>query len=187
MTIGKLWLTKGCGTLSRQFLIKKFYIDQHQYMERGIMKIIKQLVIAALVIVGFSAQAIAEGMEVSVARAQFAQSIEDREPQGRTVELSNNVGKVYFFTELRGMNGKSVTHRWVYGGEPRAAVTFNVGSNRWRVWSSKNLQPEWTGLWTVSVVDEEGNVLAEESLNYVTAEVIVENSETEMVGDAPAQ
>jgi hypothetical protein len=40
-------------------------------------------------------------------------------------------------------------------------VNFNVGSNRWRSYSSKNLLPEWTGIWTVSVIDDKGNVLTE--------------------------
>jgi len=153
------------------------------------MKMIKQLFVTALVFIGFSAQAYAEG---SVARAAFAQSIVDREPVDQVVELSNDVKKVYFFTELRGLKDKSVTHRWEYKGEPHAAVTVNVGANRWRTWSSKNLQPNWTGAWTVSVVDEEGNVLSEETLNYVEAEVTeqadqMEHAEHEMVGDTPAE
>jgi len=137
------------------------------------------IAVAALATLGFSTQVLAEG---SAARALFAQSIVDREPVDQTVELSNDTGKVYFFTELRGLNGKSVTHRWEYAGEPHAAITFNIGSDRWRTWSSKNLEPSWTGVWTVSVVDEDGNVLAEENLNYVAAE-----NTAEMVGDAPAE
>ncbi len=129
---------------------------------------IKQLITAAaLAALAFSTQVYAEG---SVARATFAQSVEDREPVDKIEKLTNDNSKVYFFTELRGMKGQSVTHRWEHAGEPRAAVTFNVGANRWRVWSSKNLQPEWTGTWTVTVVDEEGNVLEEKNLNYVAAE-----------------
>ena len=150
------------------------------------MKIIKQLAVSAIVLIGFSTQAYAEG---SVARATFAQSIVDREPVDQVVELTTDVKKIYFFTELRGLNGKSVTHRWEYAGEPQAAITVNVGSDRWRTWSSKNLQPNWTGIWTVSVVDEEGNVLSEENFKYVTAEAgeMAEHSEHEMVGDAPAE
>ena len=152
------------------------------------MKMIKGLItVVVLATLGFSAQALAE---VGAARALFAQSIVDREPVDQTVELTNDISKVYFFTELQGLNGKSVTHRWEYAGEPHAAVTFNIGSDRWRTWSSKNLEPGWTGVWTVSVVDEDGNVLAEESLNYVAAEATDatdESAATEMVGDAPAE
>ena len=129
---------------------------------------IKKLITAvAFVALGFSAQANAEG---SAARAVFAQSVVDREPVDEVTELTNDNSKIYFYTDLRGLKGQTVTHRWEHAGEPRAAVTFNVGANRWRVWSSKNLQPEWTGVWTVSVVDEEGNVISEESLNYTAAE-----------------
>ena len=147
---------------------------------------IKQLISAVVfVALGFSAQANAEG---SVARAAFAQSIVDREPVDPTEELSNDNNKIYFFSELRGMKGQSITHRWEYAGEAHATVTFNVGANRWRVWSSKNLQPEWTGTWNVSVVDEEGNVLSEKSLNYVAAEAeSSEMSHGEMAHEMPAE
>ncbi|MDH3355816.1 MAG: DUF2914 domain-containing protein [Chromatiales bacterium] len=132
-------------------------------------------------VAGASVTVHAEG---SAARALFAQLIVDREPVDQIVELTNDNSKVYFFTELRGLKGQSVTHRWEYDGKPQAAVTFNVGANRWRVWSSKNLQPGWTGLWTVSVLDEAGNVITEETLNYVSAE---DRVETEMVEEMPAQ
>ena len=145
------------------------------------MKMMKTIMTAATIaVLGFTAQAFAEG---SAARALFAQSIVDREPVGEVVEMANDTSKIYFYTELRGLKGQSITHRWEYGGEPHAAVSFNIGSNRWRTWSSKNLQPNWTGLWKVSVVDEGGNVLAEETLNYVTAEASAESMEHDMEHD----
>jgi hypothetical protein len=68
---------------------------------------------------------------------------------------------VYFFTEFSGLKGKVVKHRWEYDGKVMGEVNFNVGSNHWRSYSSKNLLPEWTGIWTVSVIDDKGKVLTE--------------------------
>lgn len=129
------------------------------------MKIIKGIFTAALFLASFSTMA-ADG----VARATFATAIQDREPVDQVGQLTNDNGVVYFFTELQGLEGQTVTHRWEHGGEVRAEVSFTVGGNRWRVWSSKNLQPGWLGEWQVSVIDEGGNVMSQESFAYVPAD-----------------
>ena len=59
-----------------------------------------------------------------------------------------------------------MTHRWIYFGDVMAEVSFYVGGDRWRVWSSKNLLPEWRGDWNVVVLDDAGNVLHEDTLIY---------------------
>ncbi|MBN1379669.1 MAG: DUF2914 domain-containing protein [Gammaproteobacteria bacterium] len=105
----------------------------------------------------------------SVARAAFATDIQDHEPVDQISSLTNDTSKVYFFTELTDLQGQQAVHRWEYNGEVVAEVPFNVGGNRWRVWSSKNLQPEWTGGWKVSVVNGSGDVIAIQSLQYEAA------------------
>lgn len=128
------------------------------------MKIVTSVFAAIILLTGLSVQA-----ESGVARAVFATDIQDREPVDQIGQLTNDNSSVYFFTEIRGLEGQTVTHRWEHGGEVRAEVNFNVGGNRWRVWSSKNLQPNWLGEWKVSVVDAGGNVLSQESFAYVPA------------------
>ena len=128
------------------------------------MKNIQRIFAAVLLSASCSVMA-ADG----VARASFTTAIQDREPADQVGQLTNDTGVVYFFTELRGLEGQTVTHRWEHGGEVRAEVSFNVGGNRWRVWSSKNLQPGWLGEWQVSVVDEGGNVMSQESFAYIPA------------------
>ncbi|WP_170165000.1 DUF2914 domain-containing protein [Inmirania thermothiophila] len=120
--------------------------------------------VAALVLALAAAQA-----GGAVARAVFTTGITGREPVDRVVELPNDQRRVYYFTELVGLAGQTVTHRWEYGGRVMAEVAFRVGGPRWRVWSSKNLLPQWTGEWRVAVVDEAGRVLAEDRFNYVDA------------------
>ena len=150
------------------------------------MRNVQTLFFLLLFVLGAALSAVAHA-EATVVRALFAQSIIDREPVDQTDELSNDNNKIFFFTELRGLSGKRITHRWEYAGEPRAAVTFRVVANRWRTWSSKNLQLGWTGVWTVLVVDEEGNVLAEKSLNYVAAESNSKKIENKIAGEEPAE
>ncbi len=101
-----------------------------------------------------------------VKRAVFTSGIENREPVDRLLSLSNNVTEVIFFTELRDLQGHRVVHRWTHGDRTMAEVGFDVGGPRWRVWSSKRLDPAWVGEWRVQVVDQDGTVLAEERLQY---------------------
>jgi hypothetical protein len=99
-------------------------------------------------------------------------------------QLSNDNTQIYFFTEIKSMSGHVITHRWEQDGEVRAEVTFNVGGDRWRVWSSKSLEPSWLGEWQVSVVDEGGNVIAQESFAYIPAG---QEQTVEQAGDSPAE
>ena len=98
--------------------------------------------------------------------AQFTTGIEDREPVDQITFVKSGVEKVYFFTDLRGLNGQTIQHRWVHAGEMKAAVFFEVRGPRWRVWSSKELLPDWIGDWTVEIVTSEGEVLAAETFTY---------------------
>jgi hypothetical protein len=58
---------------------------------------------------------------------------------------------------------------WERDGAEVARVPFYVGGARWRVYSSKQLDPEWTGEWSVTVVDESGRELHQEGFSYVPA------------------
>lgn len=104
-----------------------------------------------------------------IARAQFTTAIQDREPTDDITTLSNSNDKVYFFTELVNFEGSTITHRWEYQGKTMAEVNIRVGSNRWRAYSSKSLKPDWTGTWTVTILDESGTTLKTSSFEYVSA------------------
>jgi len=100
----------------------------------------------------------------------FTTAIVDREPQDDLDSLPNDHEMVYFFTELKDLAGQQVTHRWEYNGQVMAEVSFDVGADRWRTQSSKNLQSIWLGDWTVTVVDAEENVLSTHKFEYTVAE-----------------
>jgi hypothetical protein len=105
----------------------------------------------------------------TVVRAVFTTTVTDREPADQITSLTNDVQQVYFYTELKDLEGQTVTHKWEHAGEVKAAVSFDVKAPRWRVWSSKTLDPSWTGEWTVSVIDGSGATLAQAKLNYEKA------------------
>jgi hypothetical protein len=98
--------------------------------------------------------------------AQFTTAIENREPVDQVTFVSNDVKTIYFYSDLRGFEGQTVTHRWLHDGETRAEVEFEVGGPRWRVWSSKDLLEDWIGDWTVEIVSAAGEVVAAETFTY---------------------
>lgn len=111
-----------------------------------------------------------EVSSAAVARSQFAHDIVEREPVDAIDSVfyatGNDTDKIYYFTELVGLNGKTISHRWEYEGEVVATVAFDIGSDRWRVYSSKTLLPSMTGQWRVVVVDAEGNALQVGEFRY---------------------
>ena len=114
----------------------------------------------------------------SVTRATFTTAVAEREPVGSIDKLTADTDKVYYFTELRGMAGQTVTHRWEYNGKVMAEVPFTVSGPRWRVYSSKNLQEGWTGEWKVSVIDQAGSTLAVNTFTYEKAAAAPASADT---------
>lgn len=104
-----------------------------------------------------------------VSRAAFTTAIQDREPTDEISSATTDSNTVYYFTELKNLQNQAITHRWEYNGEVMAEVKFNVGGPRWRVWSSKQLQDDWTGAWKVSVINAAGEVINTQNLEYQKA------------------
>lgn len=102
-------------------------------------------------------------MPGEVVRSTFTSSVEQREPVDTIMSLACDQGQVYYFTELRNLEGHVVTHRWEYDGAVMADIKINVDGPRWRAWSSKRLMPDWLGEWSVQVFDDTGRVLARDS------------------------
>lgn len=102
----------------------------------------------------------------AVARAQFTTGIVDREPVDQVVVVSPPVTEVYFFTDLRHLEGREVQHRWSYRGSVVSMKPFEVKGERWRVFSKNIIKPDQTGEWSVTVVDESGWPLYTELFLY---------------------
>ena len=105
-----------------------------------------------------------------VARATFTTGVIDREPQDSIRSISNDNVEIFFFSEIRDGSGATIIHRWEWNGQMMAEVPFEVGGPRWRIFSSKTLDPSWLGEWTVLLVDAAGQVLSRESFRYTEAE-----------------
>lgn len=106
----------------------------------------------------------------SVARAIITSGISDREPVNELTSVGGDVPLVYLFTELRGMQGERITHRWEHDGQVVSEVGFDVKGQRWRVWSSKTVPAGTTGAWKVHVVNSSGEVLTTREFTCGTAQ-----------------
>ncbi|MGO3346706.1 MAG: DUF2914 domain-containing protein [Marinomonas sp.] len=129
--------------------------------------ILFRLIFASVISFAMTLPAWAEG---TVARAVFSSDVIDREPiddLGKVVYVKyGDIQRVYFFTDLRDMSGSQVSHRWKLDGDVMAEVSFEVGGDRWRVWSSKRLMPGFDGTWTAEVV-QDGKVIDSRSFRYI--------------------
>lgn len=106
----------------------------------------------------------------SVARAIITSGISEREPVDELTSVGADVPLVYLFTDLRGMQGERITHRWEHDGQVVSEVGFDVKGQRWRVWSSKTIPAGTTGAWKVHVVNSAGDILTTREFTCGTAQ-----------------
>jgi hypothetical protein len=85
---------------------------------------------------------------------------------GPAVALPIRLGRgearmVYFFTELRGLAGRPIAHRWQWEGRIVQDRAVRPASQAWRAYTAKAI--DRPGSWQVAVVDTAtGSVLAEQ-------------------------
>ncbi len=104
-------------------------------------------------------------LDERVARAQLTSNVVNREPVDMLLSPVKAAGRdaLYFFTDIRDLGGRTVTHRWEYDGNVVASIPFQIGGDRWRVYSRKSIAPGQTGSWTVTASAPDGTVLARDS------------------------
>ena len=96
----------------------------------------------------------------SVKRAIICTGIANHEPIDSMTNIPATTGKVFFFTEIAGLEGKTIKHRWIKDGSKVADIRLSVASNRYRCHSSRSVSGK-TGNWTAQVLDEDGKTLKE--------------------------
>jgi hypothetical protein len=102
-----------------------------------------------------------------VTQAVFTSAVINREPIDRLSSLTNDKTRVYYFTEIQNMAGQTVRHRWEYQGEIVLDYQFEIGTDSWRIYSVKTLDPEWVGEWKASAVDAAGSSLSVNTFTYL--------------------
>ncbi|MFZ5979317.1 MAG: DUF2914 domain-containing protein [Candidatus Zixiibacteriota bacterium] len=93
---------------------------------------------------------------------QLCGGIVDRMPVEPAETFSADVENVYLWCKVTGaLDSTSIFVNWYYQDKEMASVELPVKSAFWRTWSSKRIQPEWVGDWTVRVLNKNGNGIKE--------------------------
>ncbi|MDH4274314.1 MAG: DUF2914 domain-containing protein [Gammaproteobacteria bacterium] len=107
-----------------------------------------------------------DGATGEVVRAQLTSAIHAREPVDQ-LDLTNvKQTQLYYFTEIKGMAGKFIMHRWEHQGQIKHEQRLQVGSARYRTYSRKTLNPHLVGEWKVSVLNSKGVVLNSSTFTF---------------------
>lgn len=101
-----------------------------------------------------------------VAMAQFTTGLSHRRPADEVNSVENADNPISFYTQVHNMAGQTVTHRWMYGGEVRYEVVFEIMADNWRFWSKQILPRELAGKWTVELVNQNNEVMESRTLDY---------------------
>jgi hypothetical protein len=124
-----------------------------------------QSVCGLMLILTLCLSANAEAGEIR--RALFTTGIDNREPVTIVDSIdSTSSNSISFYTEITNMSGQTITHQWTHLDKVMFEKTFEVKAERWRVWTSKTLIPNWTGTWTVNVLDADRELLTSKSFEY---------------------
>mgnify|MGYP003675289861 CR=1 FL=1 len=99
-----------------------------------------------------------------VVRALLTRAIQQQEPIDTVSEVWLNRGiseHIYFFVQLRDLNGQRVSVHWYYQDREVAKVNLRIGNQNWRTNASKILSKARLGAWRVAIHDQSGNQLAQ--------------------------
>ncbi len=108
-----------------------------------------------------------------VSRARLVTAMNKREPVGNSVDKikvseGNDIVRVYYFTEVNGLAGKTITYRWLHNGNLIFSKNVNVkGNYTWRSYIGKIIPETMTGSWVVEVIDSENNLLVKKGFEAV--------------------
>ncbi|MDX2416538.1 MAG: DUF2914 domain-containing protein [Xanthomonadales bacterium] len=114
--------------------------------------------------------------DVTVSRAEFAKTIESREPVDIAGDINNAEDVGYFYSVIAGAKRPlTIIHYWFADGLPMVVEELEVGpSERWRTWSSKGGTNSDASQWEVLVVEKEsGCILASKSIHTLESETPV--------------
>lgn len=106
-----------------------------------------------------------------VSRAVLTTGIKDREPIDvlkDNLKRTEFVEKLYFFTEIKNMQGSTIHHLWFHQDQLMAEIPLPISAVRYRTYSSKNIMPSQTGQWRVEVVTQDSQLLAQKSFRIIS-------------------
>ncbi|ALU43714.1 DUF2914 domain-containing protein [Pseudoalteromonas rubra] len=105
-----------------------------------------------------------------ISRAVLTTEVMNREPVNvlkDSVEQSAFSDKLYFFTEVRGLQGQTIRHLWFHQDQLMAEIDLAISANRHRTYSSKNIMPSQSGQWRIEVITADDRLLAQKTFRII--------------------
>jgi hypothetical protein len=108
----------------------------------------------------------ATGNPGSVENATFTSNVTDGAPVDYRDAFDTTTRVIYYYAEVLDLHGQTIKHRWKRDGKLMLEVPIPVQRQRQAVWSKSEMQPQWTGAWTVEVVNGRGEVIEVDNFAY---------------------
>lgn len=109
-----------------------------------------------------------ESSSITIAVAELTNAVKDRAATELFTDLvPKYVRRLYLFTQVKGAEGDTVYHRWIYNNQVMATVPLTIKSPLYRTWSSKRLSSAWSGQWYVEVLDSDKKVIYRKPFTYI--------------------
>lgn len=106
-----------------------------------------------------------------VQRFLITNGVRANEPVGSIAEIAEDsrvagLLKVYAFADVKNLRGETLHYRWLRDNAVAADIEIEVGSERWRSYTSKYLNAQMRGAWRVELRDADGQILASTAFEY---------------------
>ena len=106
-----------------------------------------------------------------VQRFLITNGVRANEPVGSIAEIAEDsrvagLLKVYAFADVKNLRGETLRYRWLRDGGIAADIEIEVGSARWRSYTSKYLNAQMRGAWRVELSNSDGQLLASTAFEY---------------------
>lgn len=98
---------------------------------------------------------------VQVETAVICRDVVDLSPQQPADRFESTVRRLYCFSRVVGaMEHTEILHTWFCNGDMVASIVLPVKSVSWRTFSSKTIQPDDIGDWSVRILSKDGAILS---------------------------
>ncbi|MCW8996739.1 MAG: DUF2914 domain-containing protein [Psychromonas sp.] len=105
-----------------------------------------------------------------IKRFVIAKTVKGREPLGSINEISfkkDHLATVYAYSHAVGLKDETLYYKWRLNRKKLAQVKVSIGSNHWRSYSTKFIQPQMEGEWSVTLENAKGEILAINRFHYL--------------------
>ncbi len=102
----------------------------------------------------------------TVENATFTTNVANGAPVDFRQQFLNSTPVVYYYGELLGLSGQTVTFVWSLEGKRMQKTTVKVTKPRQPAWSKINMQEQWMGNWSVKVLDGKGRAIDQQDFSF---------------------